>query len=124
MTPKKFPTDILQQAIDTQEAWSQIDPNLAFGNVTVASLTTDIAQISSLDHLLSNLETQLVEVRGRREVYCQAAWDKVKRGRGGMKAHFGDDSLQYEMIGGKRLSDRKPVRRTPADEPSDGPQDE
>jgi hypothetical protein len=25
----------------------------------------------------------------------------------GVKAHYGDDSSQYEMVGGTRLSDRK-----------------
>lgn len=80
----------------------------------MAALVTDIAQMRSLDHTLSSLETQLTEVRNRREAVCQAAWDKVKRVRAGIKASFGDDSMQYEMIGGKRLSDRKPARRAPA----------
>jgi hypothetical protein len=31
-----------------------------------------------------------------------------------VKGVSGDDSLQYEMVGGTRLSDRKPVRRAPA----------
>ena len=39
-------------------------------------------------------------------------WDKVKRVRNGMKAIYGDDSSQYEMIGGTRLSERKaPARK-------------
>jgi hypothetical protein len=117
MTAKQFPTDILEQAIDAQEAWGQIDEGLVYGNVSLAALVTDIAQIRTLDHTLSNLETQLTEVRNRREAVCQAAWDKVKRVRAGIKASFGDDSTQYEMIGGKRLSDRKPVRRAPALQP-------
>ncbi len=114
MTAKQFPTDILEQAIDAQEAWGQIDEGLAYGNVSLAALVTDIAVMRSLDHTLSSLETQLTEVRSKREAVCQAAWDKVKRLRAGIKASFGDDSMQYEMIGGKRLSDRKPVRRAQA----------
>jgi hypothetical protein len=112
MPTKQFPTDILTQAIDVQEAWSQIDNELAFGNVNVPALVTDIAQIRSLEHTVSSLESQLTEVRNRREAACQSAWDKVKRVRAGIKANFGDDSSQYEMIGGTRVSDRKPVRRT------------
>jgi hypothetical protein len=27
------------------------------------------------------------------------------------KGTFGDDSSQYELVGGTRLSDRKPIRR-------------
>lgn len=114
MVAKQYPTDILAQAIDAQEAWGQIDEELAYGSLNIAALVTDIAQIRTMDHTLSSLETQLKEIRGKREAVCQAAWDKVKRLRSGIKASFGDDSTQYEMIGGKRLSDRKPVRRAPA----------
>jgi hypothetical protein len=38
-------------------------------------------------------------------------WDKVKRVRAGVKANYGDDSSQYEMVGGTRLSERKPPTR-------------
>jgi hypothetical protein len=38
-------------------------------------------------------------------------WDKVKRLRNGVKGTFGDDSTPYELVGGTRLSDRKPYRR-------------
>ena len=113
MTRKPYPTDILEQAIDVQEAWGQIDEGLTYGTVSLAALVTDIALMRSLDHTLSSLETQLTEVRSRREAVCQAAWDKVKRLRSGIRASFGDDSMQYEMIGGTRLSDRKPVRKSP-----------
>jgi hypothetical protein len=39
-------------------------------------------------------------------------WDKVKRVRAGVKSIYGDDSSEWEMIGGTRLSERKsPTRR-------------
>jgi|SRR5687768_3421317 len=114
MPTKQFPTDILSQAIDTQEALVHIDNDLSFGNVNVATLATDIAQIRSFDHTQSNLETQLTDIRAMREAVCQSAWDKVKRARAEIKANFGDDSRQYEMIGGTRVSDRKSTRRTQA----------
>ena len=53
------------------------------------------------------------DVRATRDAVCQAAWDKVKRLRAGVKATYGDDSKQYEVIGGTRVSDRKPLRRSP-----------
>ena len=113
MSRKNYPPDLLQQAVDVQEAWNNIDDGLAYGTLTVGALATDITQMRSLDHSISNMESQLTELRNRREAVCLAAWDKVKRARAGVKATFGDDSTQYEMIGGTRLSDRKPVRRTP-----------
>ena len=45
------------------------------------------------------------------EAQLSALWDKVKRVRNSVKGTFGDDSSQYEMVGGTRLSDRKPARR-------------
>lgn len=33
--------------------------------------------------------------------------DKAKRIRSGVKAEYGDDSSEYESVGGKRASDRK-----------------
>ncbi len=36
----------------------------------------------------------------------------LKRIREGVKGHYGDDSVEYSLVGGKRLSERKkPVRK-------------
>ena len=112
MPPKKFPSDLIEQAVDLQTAWSRIDEQLTVGNFNVGSLTTEINQIRMLDSTLSDVEQQLLEVRTQREVLCLALWDKVKRARAFVKGVYGDDSLQYEMVGGTRLSDRKSPRRT------------
>ena len=46
-------------------------------------------------------------------------WDQVKRVRNGIKAVYGDNSSQYEMIGGIRKSERKrPVRKAAAPAPA------
>jgi hypothetical protein len=113
MSKKQFPSDILEQAIDVQEAWNNIDAGLEYGTLTVGALAADINTLRGLDHSVSSLESQLTEIRNQREAICIAAWDKIKRVRAGVKATFGDDSSQYEMIGCKRLSDRKSPRRTP-----------
>ena len=39
--------------------------------------------------------------------------DMAKRVRRGVQAIYGDDSSQYEMVGGTRLSERKPRSRRP-----------
>jgi len=45
-------------------------------------------------------------------LFFPAYWDKVKRVRAGVKANYGDDSQQFEMVGGTRTSERKaPTRR-------------
>ena len=113
MLSKHYPSDLLEQAITVQEAWNQIDEQLAYGPLTVGALAADIAQLRSIEHTVSSLEGRLTEARNRREAISAATWDKIKRVRAGVKATFGDDSTQYELMGCKRLSDRKPVRRSP-----------
>ena len=112
MATKQFPTDILSQAIEVQAAWSQIDEGLTFGQLNMAALVMDMNGLRNIQHSMATLETQLAEMRNQRVALSQATWDKVKRVRAGVKATFGDDSSQYDLIGGTRVSDRKPVRRT------------
>ena len=51
-------------------------------------------------------------MRNKRDALNLNVWDKVKRVRAGVKAIYGDDSSQYQMVGGTRMSDRKsPTRR-------------
>lgn len=47
-----------------------------------------------------------------REAAHEDLWDTVKRVRARVKGIYGDDSSQYEMVGGTRLSEGKTVRRT------------
>ncbi|MBM4345190.1 MAG: hypothetical protein FJ100_17610 [Deltaproteobacteria bacterium] len=39
--------------------------------------------------------------------------DVIKRLRNAVKGEYGDDSTEYESVGGKRLSERKPPVRKP-----------
>ena len=112
MSQRRFPNDILEQAIAVQEAWSRIDDHLAFGSLTLPALANDVTQLRSLEHSIANMETRLTELYNQRDEFRSGAWDKVKRARAGVKATFGDDSTQFDMIGGTRLSDRKSPRRT------------
>jgi hypothetical protein len=50
----------------------------------------------------------LADKRNQREQLYIAIWDKVKRVHSSVRGIYGDDSTQYELVGGKRLSDRKP----------------
>lgn len=64
---------------------------------------------------ISKLEIQLADKRNQRDLVYNGMWDKIKRVRAGVKANYGDDSQQFEMVGGARVSDRKPpTRRVPA----------
>jgi hypothetical protein len=60
---------------------------------------------------MNTLEAQFTNMRNQRDALYQEIWDKVKRVRNCVKANDGDDSSQYEMVGGIRLSERKTAAR-------------
>jgi hypothetical protein len=111
MTKKAYPTDIVEQAQDILNAWDQIDKTMAFGTLNKAALAADVAKVAPLLTLYSTLDTQLTDVRNQRDAVYLTIYDKVKRVRHGVKANYGDDSSQYEMVGGTRMSERKPRKR-------------
>ncbi len=112
MSKKYFPPDVTTQAQEVIVGWNQVNAALAFGTLNVAALTADITSASVLESEISLLEIQLAERRNQRDLVYNSMWDKVKRVRAGVKANYGDDSQQYEMVGGTRTSERKsPTRK-------------
>jgi hypothetical protein len=107
MPNKLYPTDVLQQAQTVLSAWNEISTTLVFGTLTPAALTADVTAATALEAEMAKLEAQLTDKRNQRDALYCGMWDKVKRVRAGVKANYGDDSSQYEMIGGTRLSERK-----------------
>ena len=111
MGKKLFPPNIIALAQDILVGWGQVSTTLIFGTVTPATLSADLAAAAPLEAEISKLERQLADKRNQRELLYNSIWEKVKRIRSGVKAAFGDDSQQYEMVGGKRMSERKPRAR-------------
>ena len=111
MSKRIYPTDVVEQAQDVLAGWTQIGATVAFGTLTSALLTTDVNAITPLDAEISKLEKQLADKRNQRDILCLAVWDKVKRVRSSVRGNFGDDSTQYELVGGTRMSERKPRTR-------------
>ena len=112
MPIKTYPKDVLKQAQEVANAWNQINATLAFGTLKVSDLMGDITTVTALTTQIGGIQNQLTELCNRLEQQNLMLWDKVKRTRAGMKAAFGDDSSQYERIGGTRVSDRKsPARK-------------
>lgn len=113
MPAKPFPTDVVEQAQSVLDAWKQINEDMVFGDLTTTLLSTDISEAGPIQAQITNLETQLTNLRNQRDAVYETMWDKVKRVRAGVKANYGDDSSQYEMVGGTRLSERKSPARKP-----------
>ena len=114
MTSKNYPTDILKQTQAVIEAWKRIDPAFKVGELTPDQLTADLAKVDPILKEIDSLEARLTELRNQRDELCNSFWTSLKRIRNAIKGIFGDNSTQYEMIGGKRLADRKPAVRKAA----------
>ena len=113
MTKKLYPTDVLEQTQSVLDAINQINDSMTIGNITNASLSADLTQATQLVSDMNALEVQITNLRNQRDALHTELWDKLKRVRNGVKANYGDDSSEYEMVGGTRLSERKPsVRKT------------
>jgi hypothetical protein len=118
MSGKSYPNDVVEQAQVVSNAWTQISPTLAFGALNAAALTTDLTAATSLQAQITGLETQLLDLRNKREAVNLSIWDKLKRVRAGVKSIYGDDSSQYQMVGGTRMSDRKTPTRRASSQPA------
>jgi predicted nucleic acid-binding Zn-ribbon protein len=114
VSKKLFPTDIFEQGKSALSAWGQIDDQMAFGPLNIGAFTMAVNRSRAIEENLTDLENRLTDLRNQRDAAHQDLWDKVKRLRAGVKAIFGDDSSQYEVVGGTRMSERKSAaRKTP-----------
>ena len=108
---RPFPSNVIKHAQGLLNGWNQITPVPAFGTLTAPGLTTDLTTVMATEAQIAALEVQLAEKRTLRDAQLKGLWDKVKRARNSIKGSFGDDSSQYKMVGGTRLSDRKSRRK-------------
>lgn len=114
MAKRFFPTDVFDQAKRVLDAWNQIDNQLTFGKLDIAALVMEINQARGVDEQITSLKNQLTDLRNQRQHLSLSTWDKIKRVRASIKGIYGDDSSQYEMVGGTRLSERKSSARKTA----------
>ena len=110
---RRYPTDVMAQAQAVQEAWKKIDPALKIGDLTPEILVAELPQAQAVQAQISAQEAQLTDLRNQRDAIHTTVWDKVKRVRAGVKGIYGDDSSQYEMVGGTRRSEHKRAPRKP-----------
>lgn len=111
MSKKFYPHNVLVQAQETLIGWKQIDSTQPFGTISAAALSADIETASEIKAEIDALEAQLTAKRNQRDEVHLLMWGKLKRVRLGVKANYGDDSSEYELVGGTRASDRKSFTR-------------
>jgi hypothetical protein len=107
MRRKLYPINVLSRANRIVTAWNQMGTSVIIGNITQSVFTADITQASSMEARIREAELQLKSLRSERDALYLSLWDKVKRVYSGVKAIFGDDSPQYEMVGRTPVSKRK-----------------
>ena len=107
MRKKFFPSDVIEQGREVLVGWTQIGPGVEFGTLTSTFFASEVNSYVPLEEEITALENQLAEKRNQRETLCLSVWDKVKRVRASVRGIYGDDSMEYEFVGGKRMSERK-----------------
>jgi hypothetical protein len=112
MPKKSIPTNLLEQATNMKDVLSHMDPTLSLGKTNVTALIKDIDTLRGIESDLVSIENQLKTVRDQRDVLQKSLWQMVKSGRSAIKGIYGDDSLEYALVGGTRMSARKSPRRT------------
>lgn len=104
---KPYPADVLNKLHATITVWKSIDPALKIGKLSISDLEAARARGEALRQEISSLETQLTDLRNQRDEVYATGWEYITRLRAGIKAVYGDDSSEYEMVGGTRRSERK-----------------
>jgi hypothetical protein len=108
MSNKNYPTDVADQGRAVVEAWREIDPALSLGGMALADMEGSLNGLGGIYAQLDGLDAQITELRNQRDAAAGDLWDRVKRVRTGVKSVFGDNSSEYEVVGGTRTGDRKP----------------
>lgn len=106
---------LLQEAKEVKEALEKIGDDLPDA-ISVAALEARItaleAKVSELDGLNAD-RTRVVNEKGD---MAEDLSDQLVRTRSGIKGLYGNDSSEYEMVGGTRASERKKPKRKEAEE--------
>ena len=76
---KPYPTDVIERAQNTLNAWKMIDDSLAFGSLDPACLSAEIDSAGDIQASIDLLEIQLVHLRNQRDSVFTSLWDKLKR---------------------------------------------
>jgi len=103
----RSPANTADQATNIDQAWPQIGQGVTLGGVTREGFQGGMTTLQTAEENLASAEAVLTDARNQRKAARHELWELVKRVRSGAKAQFGDDSNEYELVGGTRLSERK-----------------
>jgi hypothetical protein len=107
MRRKPYPIKVRLRARTIVAAWEQIGPTVMLGSVSNTALLAKMMQAETIERQIRTAELQLASLRNERDAVYLSLWDQVKRVYASVSALYGDDSIQYEMVGRTRASKRK-----------------
>jgi hypothetical protein len=100
------PPNTREQAEKIKESWANIDKEVAYGDISLTEFNTSLEEIKKTENNIRSLQDQITEARNILVKQRHELWELIKRVRNGVKAKHGDDSSQYERVGGTRMSER------------------
>jgi len=86
-------------------------PELALAGLTRQDVSTKLADFKTKRAAVEDLRSQLTAAVNDLNKEATELVDIGNRGRSAGRGQFGPDSTEYEQLGGKRTSDRKPPKR-------------
>lgn len=94
------------------EGWQQIDSELTLGVLTIAEVQRQMEEFEEVNESITAAEVKLTKLRNERHAKRKELNESRKRILSAIKGLYGDDSNEYEMVGGTRLSERKRPTRS------------
>jgi hypothetical protein len=98
--------EMLSEADQVVRVWTA-NPTFIMGDVTLQVFKDLVANMRLKGTQLDETRTALVRYIAETNDKIAEVKQMVTRARSGVKAAFGPDSVQYNQVGGTRLSDRK-----------------
>lgn len=100
------------------EGWQQIDASLKVGSIALPDVQTQLDSFLKLNNEITSIEITLAKLRNDRKTAQSQLQESRKRILSTIRGLYGDDSNEYEMVGGKRMSERKRTRPSSSTDPS------
>ena len=118
--PAITPQDLQDELATIARVWTA-NPDFKLKEMSLEQFTARVAGWNDLLGQIKTREDELLMLRNTRSAQTDELWNIAVRARAGIKGYFGDDSNQYELAGGTRVSERKRRAATKATESTGTP---
>jgi hypothetical protein len=106
MQQKLSEADLMAEGRRVLAVLGGVEPKLPT-DLNSARLTTILTSFDTTTSSVKSLKSDLAAAVEAKDTAMGELKEFLKRAKAGAKAAFGDDSLEYERLGGKRASERK-----------------